>query len=112
MKVAASARHNVRKALRHNEINIDLSDLAADALVRAVRKTLTSRVPAELPDQAQLMVEALNHVRNCMHSHITPELDADEWSTLLWDVYTASVNNTKSAAACETLVESSGSCCT
>lgn len=107
MKVAASARPNVRKALNNHDVNIDLSDSAADALVRAVRKTLSSKVPAELPGQAQLMVKALNHVRYCTHSHVTPELDADEWSTLLWDVYTASVNNTKSAAACEALVESS-----
>ena len=106
MRVAATARHNVRKALVSHDVQIDLSDSQADVLIRQVRKTLVSRIPTELAGEAQLMTEALNPIRNFIHAHVTPELDPDEWGTLLWDCYTTSLNNTKAAAACETLVGS------
>ena len=106
MRVTATSRHNVRRALASHDVKVDLSDSQADALIRQVRKILASRIPTELAGEAQLMIEALSPIKNFIHSHVTPDLDLDEWATLLWDCYTASVNNTKAAAACEMLVGS------
>ena len=106
MRVTATARHNVRRALASHDVITDLSDSKADALISQVRKILASSNPTELTGEAQLMIEALNHIRNFIHAHVTPELDSEEWATLLWDCYTASVSNTKTAPACTTLVGS------
>ena len=108
MKVAASARHNFRKALHEFGYDVNIEDSQADTFIRDIRKTLQKTLTGgDLQAQAGLLVTALAPVRDFLVNAIEDdEPDDASWSSVLWDVLTAAINGTKAAASCPELLAS------
>ena len=108
MRVAASARHSVRKALSDAEATLDLPDKDLDDCIRYVRKTLCdgSSQTNSLTFESEIMAQALKMPYNRVSPCVPDDSDHDYWSSLLWEIYVNSVNGTKAAACCENLVTS------
>ena len=96
MKVSVAAKNLFRQALKEAEVTVTLSDTTLDQLVRHVRQVLGHRLPQSLDDEQATLVEALLPIRVLVEN--APGVDSfDErvWGTLLWNLFTACVNNTQ-----------------
>ena len=108
MKVAASAKSNFRKALADNGLEWSPTDSQVDGIIRRIRSTVNCENPSTIAEEAQMMVRALSPAYLSLRgAEALDWMDSDQWSALLWDLFTAAASNTQTAARCPKLVESS-----
>eukprot|EP00930_Biecheleria_cincta_P094570 TRINITY_DN8585_c0_g1_i4.p1 TRINITY_DN8585_c0_g1~~TRINITY_DN8585_c0_g1_i4.p1 ORF type:complete len:208 (-),score=44.49 TRINITY_DN8585_c0_g1_i4:336-959(-) len=104
MKVAASCRQNLRKVFSDFELAIDASDSDLDQLVRHLRSTLSKAAEGDASREAESMVSGLLPWTNFLLNHVSADYDKEDWSRLMWDIYTASTGGTQSVTKCEHIV--------
>lgn len=106
VKVSSSSRHNVHKALDAYEFKHDLGDIDIDNLVRGIRTELGKTRPSSIGEETQVMMRALLPVRDYLLPMAADAMDVDSWGGLMWDMYIAATNHTKSAMACNEIASS------
>ena len=96
MKVSVAAKNLFRQALKEAEVTVTLPDTTLDDLVRHVRHVLGRRLPQSLDEEQSTLVEALLPIRVLVENASgVDSFDERVWGTLLWNLFTACVNNTQ-----------------
>ena len=97
MKVSTAAKSLFRQALRDSDVSLSLSDTEVDGLIRHVRTSLGKTVAQSVEDEQRVLTVALVPLRLKLEKTGSADQDEQWWSTILWNLFAASVNNTQGA---------------